>query len=378
MTPEQEAAAIIRRDAGWTVTLSGVAERMLLAGRRPSSHSDDYQEQRDAGWITTQRTHMLNGNLAENRIAALEAAIPGWSVVQQKGSNWRPAADAAIEWAAAHGQIPHPDSADAVERTHGRWTDRQRRSTDLTAEQAAHLDEGMPGWRVRQKPTSKRQPRPKTDIAAMIEANTFVPRVDRWEGYPRGIGGVLAYLDNSRQSALGIPDHYLDRGHANEELSDDAFGEARDYLIGSVELGRLSTARPGRDGAYAVSQWVTWSEHRDWDGDFTGDFTSGLQSAVVALMASKLKLPSDEALAYATGEAAPSLALYLTANQLAVTHAVAKVDLERWAAGLRSTDVDQDWRGRAIAGVSLSQLDHWWGFLHAPGIASDMYRPMLR
>ena len=362
----------------WSKTLRKVAAFITVNGRRPSTHSDDWDEPRHANWLTAQRGHLRDGTLSAERRAALDAAIPRWNIVQSGDAKWWPRAAEAHTFTVVHDRAPNEDSADAAERSIGRWLTKQRKrlaDSAIPAEQAAHLDEHVIGWRDRPAPLPKserHQPKPADGPKQGFRYASDMNGDSRFDDYPRGMGGMLATLTRSPRRPAGIPEHLIDRDSADEWLSENALGEAAPLFIESMVSTHLEPVRPGLEGADALYTWVEWAEFRAWLGDDMRAFLQGLYSGAVLLMATALKLPAAEARAYADGSATPSRELYELANDYAITHGTRRADLDLWLRAVAERSDDRMWRGQAVAAAALGRVDGWWAFRDMSRTTADV------
>jgi hypothetical protein len=364
--------------AQWSKTLAVVALFITVEGRRPSTHSEFWGEPGHAGWLTLQRRQLREGLLGDQRQAALDAAIPGWNVVQAKDAKWWPQASVALAFQATNGRSPHEDAADSEERTSGRWLAKQRKlaaAGTMPEDHRTHLDSTFSGWQERPAPI------PQTERRTIVRTGSpkhhfryqpDVPGEERFEGYPRALGGNLVTLRKSASAPLGIPQDLLDDTRPTEWLTGNSLGDALPFYLESVRNSRLRSHRPGTAGANALFVWVEWAEYQLWlDEDLDG-FHHGLLCGAVTLMGSALHLPADDAHRYAAGRV-PARALYEKANDLAITHGVRAADLDLWATGVEKQADGGVQRGMAVAGAALSGLDSWWGFRDMPKTTAGMH-----
>lgn len=160
----QDRAAALEAIPGWTwdalddawqaacATLQAfVAER----GRLPLGLEVAQDGMTIGRWVRTQRKMQKEGNLSQDRAAALEA-VPGWTwnarpdAVPRSATPslaWRTRLAALRAYVATHGRLPCRRDANCTSRLLGRWVHlmRQRRST-LAETQILQL-ETVPGWR---------------------------------------------------------------------------------------------------------------------------------------------------------------------------------------------------------------------------------------
>lgn len=100
-------------------------------------------------WLQNQRRELHAGNLRADRIAALDAAVPGWSTPQDP--SWDEELDRTAHWIHTHGAFPGR-AASGVEGELHAWLTKQRTLAvcgRLAASKAEKLQELLPGWESR-------------------------------------------------------------------------------------------------------------------------------------------------------------------------------------------------------------------------------------
>lgn len=125
----------------WEQHASDLAEWMSRSARLPRRRPDaDPDERRLARWLVTQRARLRDGTLTAERIAWLDARLPGWN--PRPGSrddgiseSWLVNAYSVRRWRQVAGALPRRRSQDAAERRLAVWVETQRQ---LTRREALH------------------------------------------------------------------------------------------------------------------------------------------------------------------------------------------------------------------------------------------------
>ncbi|WP_350348530.1 helicase associated domain-containing protein [Agromyces sp. G08B096] len=130
------------RLAAWLAQAIEVERFTSAAGRLPSPRSTSPRARALGTWLDAQRTARRRGELQPNRIAWLDAHLPGWSGrIRPPGSRTR----AAAPWP---GVGLAPEARAHADRVLREWIDRARRRDGLPmrSHHRRWLDDNMPGW----------------------------------------------------------------------------------------------------------------------------------------------------------------------------------------------------------------------------------------
>lgn len=122
-----------RRDASmsWEDFLTAVVAHHEQHGVWPSQVAEDPDERRKGSWLSHQRHRRNNRDkgkgltLSDERLAALDAAAPGWEITRRTDTVWQERADSLTAFIAEHGRLPRSSERDLYQ-----WMKAQRVSSD--------------------------------------------------------------------------------------------------------------------------------------------------------------------------------------------------------------------------------------------------------
>ena len=116
------------------------------AGKYPKQHSPDPLESKLAKWRNNHCNNFQCQTLAAERVIELTQRVgTNWDAQEEK--IWKLVADLII-WVQEHGELPHQNSSDAIEKQVEKWINNVRNSfaEDALPPNHAHALEQVPGW----------------------------------------------------------------------------------------------------------------------------------------------------------------------------------------------------------------------------------------
>lgn len=136
-----------RKDDGWTIAYQQVATWYEdNNGAHPPFGSTDREKKRLYQWVQSRRVEYRSGQLADERIAALES-IQGWSW-EATHDAWQNGFALAKDWYAKHSRHPSSRATEREEAKVRNWVHFQRRlkkNNEIPEERELAL-ESIPGW----------------------------------------------------------------------------------------------------------------------------------------------------------------------------------------------------------------------------------------
>lgn len=191
-----------KREAKWKQTAAEVAAFVSTNDRMPRYRNGTPEERALAEWVGDQRLAAEGrGHVAstEERREILDATVPGWRDRQPtpvhavSDSVWQERAAAAVGYYAEHGAYPALSATDAEVRSLGEWLKLQRYVA--SADQKAHLDRVLPGWRNRREVIWAAR---ASAVALFVSENGRFPRHSVVSERP-----LAGWLANQRTAADG-------------------------------------------------------------------------------------------------------------------------------------------------------------------------------
>lgn len=110
---------------------------------------DDVNADKLGGWVSTQKTLLKNGFLADSYVEQLDTHLPTWRFDQS--GEWYVFLQRVSGFIQANGSVPRDNSDDSEEKSYGLWIKRQRLKSLkglLDKAQVEALDATVPNWEV--------------------------------------------------------------------------------------------------------------------------------------------------------------------------------------------------------------------------------------
>lgn len=126
-------------ERNWEESLARTAAYVASHGKNPAQTNPDPEVSRLAFWLRDQRMR----DIAPERRAALDAAVPGWRGSHPGHRAWADSLDELREFVTKHGRLPRLSADDGETRLRTWLHDQRRRADDA---QRARLDEVWKEW----------------------------------------------------------------------------------------------------------------------------------------------------------------------------------------------------------------------------------------
>ena len=142
----------VRGEERFKQRLDEVAQFVADNGTLPRPGASDESERRLGAWVAAQRSayRAKPRKLADERVAALDERLPGWSTGAGR-TPWQKRVEQLAKFHEKHGRLPRQARpARKTERELALWLTRQRSveaHATLNSDLVAALDEKVPGWR---------------------------------------------------------------------------------------------------------------------------------------------------------------------------------------------------------------------------------------
>jgi len=152
----QDPDVVFRR--GWDDQLYAYARFVTEHNRLPSQYADDPGERMLTFWLRHQKASLRNGLLLPERFEKLERVLPEWSSPYRVRPGWDQMLARVVQFKTDHGRWPSSASADDAERSLANWLYRQAATRTARrdrhhAQRLAKLNNALPGWRRRRRPS---------------------------------------------------------------------------------------------------------------------------------------------------------------------------------------------------------------------------------
>lgn len=248
-----------KRAAGWDRTANEkwqdsfdfVVEYFARNGSLPNERSEDKQTAFAGRWVGTQRT--ILAKLPPQRLAALDAELPGWRTTKE--DRWSNMLDYVVAFEETHGTLPNSNSEDAREARAGTWLQVQKQGKNLTTERRASLDARLPRWNETQEDIWRRRLR---DTEAFCKEHGRRPRQDATSAKEKFLAhwyrnNAAEKLSPAREKLWLAAD--LGDRRTKAQVWDDTLSEVARFRS---THGRFPTAAGGESGERPIAAWLTY------------------------------------------------------------------------------------------------------------------------
>jgi Helicase associated domain len=142
----------------WDEQLANYVRFVREHNRVPSQYGEHPDERMLTFWLRHQKASLRNGLLLPGKLEKLERVLPGWSSPNRLRPSWNQTLARVVQFKTAYGRWPSNASSDHAERSLANWLYRQAAARTESrdrqhAERIAKLNNALPGWRRRRRPS---------------------------------------------------------------------------------------------------------------------------------------------------------------------------------------------------------------------------------
>jgi len=140
----------------WDENLDLLVEFLDETGVKPVFECDSKEERRLAAWLNNQRRMFRKGQMAADRIAALNTAVPTWNDLSRNDGKWSRNLTEVKSFFEKTGHAPSANATEADERRLARWFFEQKRKAAAgeLGERSAEFEALLPNWEDIKAPTN--------------------------------------------------------------------------------------------------------------------------------------------------------------------------------------------------------------------------------
>jgi hypothetical protein len=140
----------------WDQNLDLLVKFLDDNGVKPVFECENGEERRLAAWLNNQRRMFRKGQMADDRVAKLEEAVPSWNDLSRNDGKWSKNLAQVKSFFESKGYAPAANAEDAEERRLARWFFEQKRKVN-SGSADARTDEfvaALPNWENIKAPTN--------------------------------------------------------------------------------------------------------------------------------------------------------------------------------------------------------------------------------